>query len=261
LPPPSDGAPPGFGPSQNLDYELEVGCFIAKGNRLGSPVPIAVAEDQIFGLCLVNDWSARDIQRWEYQPLGPFLAKSFATTISPWVVTWEALQPFRCAAFVRPEGDPQPLPYLQHPDNAAFGGIQLELEVLIQTEHMRSATIPPHRLSRGDFAGMYWTFAQMIAHHTSNGCNLQPGDLLASGTVSGRERDARGCLLELTWSGEYGRGAAGSQRTGLTLPSGEQRIFLQDGDEVTLRGRASAEGYRSIGFGECRGRIVAHRSQ
>ena len=257
LPPKQDGDRPTFGPCQQLDYELEVGCFIAQGNGLGRPISLASAEATIFGLCLVNDWSARDMQRWEYQPLGPFLAKSFATSVSPWIVTAEALRPFRVPALPRGETDPPPLPYLQHPQNQAHGGFGVELEVWLQTESMRNQAMPAQRLTRGSFEAMYWTFAQMIAHHTSNGCNLQPGDLLASGTVSGPERSSRGCLLELTWDGEFGKPVPGSQRTPLQLPSGETRTFLQDGDEVILRGRCQAESFRRIGFGECRGRIVA----
>lgn len=256
LPPAQEGESPKFGPCQQLDYELEVGCLIAQGNPWGQPLPIASADSAIFGLCLVNDWSARDMQRWEYQPLGPFLAKSFATTVSPWVVTAEALQPFRTAAWQRAAGDPQPLPYLADPADRAGGGFAIDLEVWLQSATMRDRGLPPQRLTRGSFATMYWTFAQMIAHHTSNGCNLQPGDLLASGTVSGPERTSRGCLLELTWNGEFGKPVPGSQRTPLQLASGEQRTFLQDGDEIILRGSCQAEGYRRIGFGECRGRVL-----
>jgi fumarylacetoacetase len=194
----------------------------------------------------VNDWSARDIQAWEYQPLGPFLAKNFATSLSPWVVTAEALAPFRCAAYERPAGDPQPLPYLLGDVDQRRGGVDLTLEVFLSSRKMREANCAPMRVSRGNFREMYWTVAQMITHHTSNGCNLQPGDLLASGTVSGPESDARGCLLELT------RGGAEA----ITLPSGEQRRFLEDGDEVVIRGYCEREGARRIGFGECRG-VVA----
>jgi fumarylacetoacetase len=237
---------PAFGPSKVLDYELEVGFFIGPGNEQGQPVTITEAEDHIFGLCLVNDWSARDIQRWEYQPLGPFLSKSFATTISPWIVTMEALAPFRAPAFQRPAGDPEPLPYLDSPENRERGGFDIKLEVLISTEQMREQGIAPHRLSRSNTRDLYWTFAQMLAHHTSNGCNLRPGDLIASGTVSGATKDSLGCLIELTQ-----RGAEP-----VNLPTGEVRRFLQDGDEVILRGYCDREGFRRIGFGECRG-IVA----
>ncbi len=237
---------PTFGPSQRLDYELEVGVFVGPGNALGEPIPIAAAEQHIFGVCLVNDWSARDIQTWEYQPLGPFLAKSFATTISPWIVTLDALAPFRAPAFARPDGDPAPLPYLDSPDDQQRGGIDLTLEVYLATQQMRDSGIAPVRLSHGSFREMYWTIAQLVTHHASNGCNLRPGDLLASGTVSGPERESRGCLLELTWRGEQP----------IALPTGEQRRFLEDGDEVIIRGWCEREGYRRIGLGECRGVIL-----
>jgi fumarylacetoacetase len=256
LPPATDGEAPSFGPCKNLDYELEVGAFIAQGNELGQPIPIRRAEDCLFGICLVNDWSARDIQRWEYQPLGPFLAKSFATSLSPWVVTMEALVPFRCPMLVRPDGDPKPLPYLDHADNQERGGIDVKLAVFLQTEQMRKSGMEPHRISSGDFRRMYWTLAQMLTHHTSNGCNLHPGDLIASGTVSGPERGSRGCLLELTWDGEPGKPVPGTQRTPLKLPGGETRTFLQDGDDVIFRGWCESPGFRRIGLGECRGRIV-----
>jgi len=237
---------PTFGPSKVLDYELEVGFFVGQGNEQGLPVKIAETEDHIFGLCLVNDWSARDIQRWEYQPLGPFLSKSFATTISPWIVTMEALAPFRAPAFERPSGDPEPLPYLDSPENRERGGFDIKLEVFISTEQMREKGIAPHRLSSSNTRDLYWTFAQMLTHHTSNGCNMQPGDLIASGTVSGATKESLGCLIELT-----GRGAEP-----INLPTGEARRFLQDGDEVIFRGYCEREGFRRIGFGECRG-IVA----
>jgi fumarylacetoacetase len=236
---------PEFGPSKVLDYELEVGCLINWGRPQGEAISITEAEDHIFGLCLVNDWSARDIQRWEYQPLGPFLSKSFATTISPWIVTMEALAPFRAPAFARPEGDPQPLPYLDSLRNRNRGGFDIKMEALLLTEQMRERGFEPFRLSRSNTKDLYWTFAQMIAHHTSNGCNLRGGDLLASGTVSGATKDAQGCLLELT-----NRGAEP-----LELPTGEVRRFLQDGDEVILRGYCERAGFRRIGFGECRGII------
>lgn len=237
---------PTFGPSKSLDYELEVGMFVGQGNGLGQPIPIDSAEEHIFGLCLVNDWSARDIQRWEYQPLGPFLAKSFATTISPWVVTMEALAPFRVPAAARPEGDPKPLPYLFSPDNEAQGGIDLQLEVWLSSEQMRAKNLAAIKLSHSNFKEMYWTFAQMLTHHASNGCNLRTGDLLASGTVSGPTKEARGCLLELTWRGTEP----------IELPTGEKRAFLQDGDEVVIRGYCEREGFRRIGFGECRGIVL-----
>jgi fumarylacetoacetase len=241
-----NAAAPTFGPSKVLDYELEVGFFVGEGNERGQPIKITKAEDHIFGLCLVNDWSARDIQRWEYQPLGPFLAKSFATTISPWIVTMEALEPFRAPAFKRPEGDPEPLPYLDSPENRERGGFDIKLEVLISTEQMREKGIAPHRLSSSNTRDLYWTFAQMLTHHASNGCNLQPGDLMASGTVSGATKDSLGSLIELTQ-----RGAEP-----IHLPTGEVRRFLQDGDEVILRGYCEREGFRRIGFGECRGIVT-----
>lgn len=237
---------PSFGPSKLLDYELEVGMFVGRGNELGAPVAIDAAEEHIFGLCLVNDWSARDIQRWEYQPLGPFLAKSFATSISPWVVTMEALAPFRVPAAARAADDPKPLPYLFSAANEAHGGIDLQLEVWLSSAQMRARNLPPLQLSHSNFKDMYWTFAQMLTHHASNGCNLRVGDLLASGTVSGPTKDARGCLLELTWRGSEP----------ITLPTGEQRAFLQDGDEVILRGYCERDGFRRIGFGECRGLVL-----
>ena len=238
---------PHFGPSQLLDYEVEVGFLIGVGNQLGQPISIDSAEESIFGLCLVNDWSARDIQAWEYQPLGPFLAKSFATMISPWVVTLEALAPFRCASFSRPEGDPTPLPYLSSPLNTKLGGIDLTVEVLIQSSQMREQGIEPFRLSRASFQDMYWTLAQMIAHHSSNGCNLRPGDLLASGTVSGAEEGSQGSLLEITQRGSKP----------IELPTGETRTFLADTDKVIIRGYCEQEGYARVGFGECQGMVLA----
>jgi fumarylacetoacetase len=237
---------PEFGPSRSLDYELEVGFFVGEGNELGQPISINDAEKHIFGLCLVNDWSARDVQGWEYQPLGPFLAKNFATSISPWVVTMEALAPFRVPAFKRPAGDPEPLAYLASPENEERGGIDIKLEVLLSSEKMREQNVAPVRLSHSNFRDMYWTVAQMLTHHASNGCNLRPGDLIASGTVSGPEKENRGCLLELTWRG----------KEPITLPTGEVRRFLEDGDEVILRGYCEREGFRRIGFGECRGMIL-----
>ncbi|MBS1855252.1 MAG: fumarylacetoacetase [Acidobacteria bacterium] len=236
----ADAAAPRFGPSQALDYELEVGFLIGDGNPPGEPVPVDAAEDRIFGVCLVNDWSARDIQAWEYQPLGPFLGKSFATSISPWVVTLDALEPYRVAPAPL---DPAPLPYLASPAGRA---IDLTLEVELTSARMRATGIAPFRLSRGNLRDLYWTPAQMVAHHTSNGCNLRPGDLLASGTVSGAAADARGCLLEITR-----RGAEP-----LTLPTGETRRFLEDGDEVILRGWCEREGLPRIALGECAGRIA-----
>jgi fumarylacetoacetase len=240
------GAPPAFGPTRRLDYELEVGAFVAGGNALGEPIPIGRAEEHVFGFCLLNDWSARDIQAWEYQPLGPFLAKNFATTISPWVVTIDALAPFRSPAFARPAGDPQPLPYLDSADNRAHGALDVTLEVYLSSHAMRDRGDAPLRVSRSSFTQMYWTVAQMLAHHSSNGCNLRPGDLLGSGTVSGDTKDSRGCLLELTWRGTEP----------LQLPTGEPRRFLEDGDEVVFRGYCEREGWRRIGFGECRGVVT-----
>lgn len=241
----SEESTPSFGPSELLDYELEVGFFVGAGNELGQPISINNAEEHIFGLCLVNDWSARDIQAWEYQPLGPFLSKNFATTISPWVVTLEALAPFRCPAFQRSQGDPLPLPYLSSPLDA-MGGIDITVEVLLSSTQMREAGMKPFRLSRASFQGMYWTIAQMLTHHSSNGCNLRSGDLLASGTVSGAEEGSQGCLLELA-----GRGSKPLQ-----LPTGEVRSYLANGDEVNLRGYCEKEGYARVGFGECQGIIL-----
>jgi fumarylacetoacetase len=238
---------PTFGPSQMLDYEAEIGFFVGKGNELGNPIGIEDAEEHLFGVCLVNDWSARDIQSWEYQPLGPFLSKSFATTISPWVVTWEALEPYRVPAFFRPPGDPQPLPYLSSDKDKHDGGIDLIIEVYIRSMMMREGHLRPSRLSAASLADMYWTPAQMLTHHTSNGCNLRPGDLLGSGTVSGPESGSQGCLLELTRKGAEA----------ITLPTGEERRFLHDGDEIIMRGYLRREGAARIGLGECSGLIVA----
>jgi fumarylacetoacetase len=240
-------APPAFGPSRRLDYELEVGAFIGSGNALGEPIAIDDAERHVFGLCLVNDWSARDIQTWEYQPLGPFLAKNFATTVSPWVVTLDALAPFRAPAFARAPGDPAPLPHLSSVADARAGGFDITLEVWLDTERMRANGRPRVLVSRGNFTNMYWTVAQLVAHHASNGCNLRPGDLLASGTVSGPDKESRGCLLERSWRGTEP----------LSLPGGEQRAFLENGDHVVIRGYCARDGFRRIGFGECRGMVVA----
>jgi fumarylacetoacetase len=240
------GAPPVFGPTRRLDYELEVGAFVGKGNPLGKPISIDEAPEHLFGLSLLNDWSARDVQAWEYQPLGPFLAKSFATTVSPWVVTLDALEPFRSPAFARDPGDPAPLAYLDSRDDRSAGAFDITLEAYLRSRLMRERQVPPVRLSRARFADMYWTFAQLVAHQTSNGCNLRPGDLLGSGTVSGPTRDARGCLLELTW-----RGAEPVE-----LPTGEARRFLEDGDEVVFRGYCERDRWRRIGFGDCAGTIA-----
>ena len=238
--------PPIYIPSKALDYEMEVGFFVGKGNDLGETIDIDRAEEHIFGLCLVNDWSARDIQGWEYQPLGPFLGKSFATTVSPFIVTMEALAPFRVPAFERDAGDPQPLDYLASEENEKLGGLDIKLEVYIQTEKMREQNIEPHLLSRSNLKDLYWTIGQMLTHHASNGCNLQTGDLMATGTVSGKEDSERGCLLEITK-----RGAEPVE-----LPSGETRKFLEDGDEIIMKGFCERTGFRRIGFGTCRGRVV-----
>jgi fumarylacetoacetase len=238
--------PPSAGASARMDYELEVGAFVARGNRLGEPIALAAADDYLFGLCLLNDWSARDVQQWEYQPLGPFLAKNFATTVSPWVVTLDALAPFRVPSPPRPPDDPAPLAYLSDDDDGAYGGFGITLEVWLRTEAMRIAGKPAERLSVGDFSGMYWTLGQMLTHHASGGCNLRPGDLIGSGTVTGPEQGSRGCLLELAWRGQ----------SPVTLSTGETRAFLQDGDEVTLRGWCARDGFRRIGFGECTGELL-----
>ncbi len=238
--------PPVFIPCKNLDYEMEVGFFVGQGNELGDTIPIADAEKHIFGLCLVNDWSARDIQAWEYQPLGPFLAKNFATTISPFVVTMEALAPFRTPVFERDVDDPQPLDYLSNEQNQKFGGIDINLEVYIQTPKMRDKNIEPHMLSRSNMKDLYWTIGQMLTHHASGGCNLETGDLMATGTISGKEKSARGSMLELSWRGTEP----------IELPNGETRRFLEDGDEIIMKGYCEREGFRRIGFGECRGRVL-----
>ena len=237
---------PAFGPSRMLDYELELGAFVGPGTPLGGRLGAAEAEAHLFGLCLVNDWSARDLQAWEYQPLGPFLAKSFATTVSPWVVTLDALEPFRAPAAARPEGDPAPLPYLLSPVDQARGAFDVTVEAWLRTPAMREAGAPAVRLSRGSFRDMYWTVGQLLTHHASNGCNLRPGDLLASGTISGPSRESLGCLLEITR-----RGAEP-----LRLPNGESRAFLEDGDEVVLRGYCERPGAVRIGFGECAGVVL-----
>jgi fumarylacetoacetase len=236
---------PRFGPSQRLDYELEVGAFVGRANALGEPVGMEQAEDALFGLVLLNDWSARDIQAWEYQPLGPFLAKSFATSISPWIVTMEALAPFR-RPFTRPDGDPQPLPYLDSPFNRTAGAIDMVLEVWLQTAAMRAAGQAAVRLSQSNLTDAYWTWAQMLTHHASNGCNLQLGDLLGSGTISGANEGSYASLMELSANGQQPIG----------LPGGEQRSFLQDGDSVTLRAHCAAPGAVRIGLGEVNGTIV-----
>ena len=237
---------PRFAPCERVDYELELGIWIGAGNALGNPIPIGEAQAHVAGYCLLNDWSARDIQAWEYQPLGPFLAKSFGSTISPWVVTPEALAPFRIPQPPRLEGDPPPLPHLLDAADQAAGAFDLSLEVLILTAAMRREGQAPHRLALSSTRHMYWTVAQMLAHHTSNGCDLNPGDLLGSGTLSAPEPEGLGSLLEMTRGG----------REPVPLPSGESRRFLEDGDEVILRARAAREGAVGIGFGECRARIL-----
>ncbi len=237
-------------PSHRLDYELELGVLVGQGNALGEPIGMGQAEAHAFGMVLLNDWSARDVQAWEYQPLGPFLAKNFASTISPWIVTLEALAPFR-APFAHPEGDPQPLPYLDSPANRQQGGIGVALEVWLETQAMRDAGLGPERLSQSNFTDAYWTVAQMLTHHTVNGCNLQPGDLLGSGTLSGPQPKQAGSLLELSMGG----------KNALTLANGETRTFLEDGDAVILRASCERGGFRRIGFGECRGQVLAARDR
>ena len=232
---PPDAAAPIFGPSRSFDFELETAFLIGPGNALGTPVPIGQASDHIFGLVLMNDWSARDVQAWEYQPLGPFLAKNFSTSISPWVITVEALEPFRKPL---PVQDPEPLPYLKAPDDFTY---DIRLEARLQTPTLAS----PHVITRTNFENLYWSMAQQLAHHTVNGCNLQPGDLLASGTISGPTEDSRGCMLELTWRGAHP----------LKLPNGETRKWLEDGDRLTITGWAQGEGFR-VGFGEVTGQVL-----
>jgi fumarylacetoacetase len=238
---------PEFGPSLNLDIELELGVWIGPGNAMGEPIPIARSREHLVGLCMLNDWSARDIQRWESAPLGPFLAKNFGTTVSPWVVTMEALAPFRQAQPPRPAGDPQPLPYLWDEADQKEGAFDIAIEVLILTTAMRDKGLPPHRLALSNVSHLYWTLAQMVAHHTCGGCNLQPGDLFGSGTISAPDPSGYGSLGELSHGGERK----------LNLPSGETRTFLEDGDEIILRAAARRDGFATIGFGDCRGRIVA----
>lgn len=244
---PEDAAP-ALRPSQRLDYELELGVLVGQGNALGESISMGQAEAHAFGMVLLNDWSARDVQAWEYQPLGPFLSKNFASTISPWIVTMEALAPFR-VPFMRPEGDPQPLPYLDSEGNRRKGGMDITLEVWIETQSMREAGQGPERLSQSNFRDAYWTVAQMLTHHTVNGCNLQPGDLLGSGTLSGPGPEQAGSLLELSAGG----------KSVLKLANGENRTFLQDGDAVILRASCSHKDFRRIGFGECRGQVLPAR--
>jgi fumarylacetoacetase len=246
---PASDTVPAYRASRNLDYELELGFFIGTSSEWGTPIPIGKAREHIFGYCLLNDWSARDIQAWEYQPLGPFLAKNFATTISPWIVTDAALAPYRTAAFKRPAGDPDPLPHLDAAEDRTMGGIDIRMEASIRTPRMRAKGEAPFRLSTGTFADTYWTVAQMVAHHTSNGCNLETGDLFGSGTVSGAPRESWASLLELTMGG----------RERLTLPNGETRGFIEDGDEIIFRGSCERTGFVRIGFGECRAEILPAR--
>ncbi len=237
---------PSFGPSRNLDFELELGVWIGPGNELGQPIPIADAGNHIAGFCLLNDWSARDVQGWEYQPLGPFLGKSFFTSISPWVITPEAMAPFRIAQAKRPAGDPEPLPYLSDASDQAGGGLDIALEVSLLTEGLRTKGLPAHQLTASNARHLYWTVAQLVAHHTCNGCNLRPGDIFGSGTISGPTGDSLGSLLEISLGG----------RQPLTLASGETRRFLEDGDTVIMRAHCRREGFAGIGFGDCRGTIV-----
>ena len=244
----ADADTPAFGPCKRLDYELEVGIFIGGENALGEAVPMAQAEQRVFGLCLLNDWSARDVQAWEYQPLGPFLSKSFASTISPWVVTLEALAPYR-SGWTRAVEDPQPLAYLDSPGLREHGAIDLQLEVLIQTAAMRQAGLAPQRLSLSNFRDAYWSVAQLVAHHTVNGCNLRPGDLFGSGTLSGPLPEQAGSLLELSHGGKQA----------VQLANGEQRIFIEDGDTIIMRAVALRPGLPRIGFGEVAGSVLPAR--
>ena len=243
-----EAATPSVGPTQRLDYELELGVLVGSGNDLGVPIEIGQAENAMFGLVLLGDWSARDIQPWEYQPLGPFLSKNFATTISPWVVTMDALAPYR-AAFERPAGDPQPLPYLDSETNRRAGSIDITLETWLQTAQMRAAGEPAVRLMQSNFRDAYWTLAQLVAHHTVNGCNLQTGDLLGTGTQSGPEEGQGGSLIELSKGGKQP----------LQLPNGETRSFLADGDTLILRAFCERAGFARIGLGECAGTVLPAR--
>jgi fumarylacetoacetase len=244
------GDQPKFSPTNALDYELELALYIGQSNLLGSAIPISEAEHHLFGVSLLNDWSARDVQSWESQPLGPFLAKNFATSISPWVTPMAALEPFRVQATPRPAGDPEPLPYLHSARDQQRGSLNVKLEVLLLTNAMRENKLDPSRLSNSNVCDLYWTPAQLIAHHTSNGCNLQIGDVLATGTISGPEESSSGCLLELTRNGAQA----------ILLPTGESRTFLADGDEIILRGSCEAPGHPRIGLGECRGVVLPARS-
>ncbi|MFT0851442.1 fumarylacetoacetase [Achromobacter sp. F4_2707] len=246
-----EASEPVLQPSARLDFELELGIFVGQPNRMGMPIPIEQAEQHVFGLTLFNDWSARDLQAWEYQPLGPFLAKSFASTVSPWMVTMDALKPFR-RPFVRPEGDPDPLPYLDSADNRAQGAIDIEMEVVLQTASMAQQGHAGDVIARSNFAqAAYWTVGQLLAHHSVNGCALRPGDLLGSGTLSGPTKEQYGSMLELTTGGKHP----------LTLSNGETRTFLENGDTIILRAYCQREGVRRIGFGECRGTVLPALSQ
>jgi fumarylacetoacetase len=242
---PPNAQQPVMGPSKRLDFELEMGIYVGAGNAQGAPIAIGEAERHIFGICLLNDWSARDIQAWEYQPLGPFLSKNFASTISPWIVTLEALAPFR-AAFVRPEGDPQPLPYLDSPANRERGAIDVQLEVAIETRRMRDSRAGPQRIARTSYRHAYWTAAQLVTHHTVNGCALRPGDLLGTGTLSGPGEGEMGSLAELTRGG----------KTPIALAAGEQRTFLEDGDRVILSGRCEKAGAATVSLGEASATVL-----
>ncbi|ESP94913.1 MULTISPECIES: fumarylacetoacetase [Pseudoalteromonas] len=240
-----DADAPSFGPCKRLDYELELGIYLGKGNELGDAISIADAEDHVFGFCLFNDWSARDLQAWEYQPLGPFLAKNFASTVSPWVVTTEALAPYR-TAWHRDENDPQPMSYLESAQNREAGAFDIQMDVLIETDKMRSANEAPSKVSESSFKHSYWTVAQMVTHHTVNGCNFLPGDMLGSGTQSGPEHEEAGSLLELSRGG----------KESITLSNGEERKFLEDGDKVIMRGWCEADGFNRIGFGSVEGTVL-----
>jgi fumarylacetoacetase len=237
---------PSFGPSRSLDFELELGVWIGPGNELGTPIAVKDAADHIAGFCLLNDWSARDIQTFEYQPLGPFLGKSFCTTVSPWVITPEALAPFRMPLPRRPAGDPAPLPYLLDAEDQQAGALDIELEVCLSSLGLQAKGLPPHRIALSNAHHLYWTVAQLVAHHTCGGCNLRPGDLFGTGTISSDTREGLGSLLEISAGG----------RQPVELGSGEARRFLEDGDTIIMRARCAREGFAPIGFGECRGTIV-----
>ncbi|KZN42584.1 fumarylacetoacetase [Pseudoalteromonas luteoviolacea CPMOR-2] len=240
-----DAEAPSFGPCKRLDYELELGIYLGKGNELGDAISIEDAEDHVFGFCLFNDWSARDLQAWEYQPLGPFLAKNFASTVSPWIVTTEALAPYR-TAWHRDENDPQPMSYLESAQNRESGSFDIQMDVLIETDKMRSENVAPSKVSESSFKHSYWTVAQMVTHHTVNGCNFLPGDMLGSGTQSGPEHEEAGSLLELSRGG----------KESITLSNGEERKFLEDGDKVIMRGWCEADGFNRIGFGSVEGTVL-----